>query len=200
LGVARVQVRFCRLHRVSSSRWCSPPLLSPRGLLRPAFGRIAYGTAVRGWAALPPATSLQGFGSRCREPRSRFDSVVSERASHEVPGFGSPALPSALGLKALAPASAIARDHGVFRIRPAVAILPPPPRQPCWRTKCRDAAISTPTKAPEGGNRVGEEGRVNEELSGSAGPDTSVGPGTRTRNLRIKSLVGRCRSESWTPG
>jgi len=44
---------------------------------------------------------------------SRFASFISELASHEVPGFGAPALPSALGLEALAFASAIARDHGV---------------------------------------------------------------------------------------
>jgi hypothetical protein len=39
-------------------------------------------------------------------------SFISELASHEVPGFGAPALPSALGLEALALALAIARDHG----------------------------------------------------------------------------------------
>lgn len=45
--------------------------------------------------------------------RSRMASFISELASLEVPGFGAPALPSAPGLQALAPASAIARDHGV---------------------------------------------------------------------------------------
>jgi hypothetical protein len=44
---------------------------------------------------------------------SRFASFISELASHEVPGLGAPALPSALGLEALASASAIARGHGV---------------------------------------------------------------------------------------
>jgi len=40
-------------------------------------------------------------------------SFISELASHEVPEFGAPALPSSLGLEALASALAIARDHGV---------------------------------------------------------------------------------------
>jgi hypothetical protein len=42
-----------------------------------------------------------------------MSSFISELASHEVPGFGAPALPSSLGLEALASALAIARGHGV---------------------------------------------------------------------------------------
>ena len=80
--------------------------------------------------------------------RSRFASFISEPASHEVPGLGAPALPSALGLEALAFASAIARDHGVSASGQRW--------QTCLRrhnllvVKCRDVAISTRTKAPEG--------------------------------------------------
>jgi hypothetical protein len=113
-----------------------------------------------GWDRMPPSRSrlrrltpallLQALGLRPPRPlRSRMASFISELASHEVPGFGAPALPSVLGLEALASASAIARDHGVSASGRR------------WRSclrrlgnqlgiKCRDAAISTRTKAPEG--------------------------------------------------
>jgi hypothetical protein len=60
---------------------------------------------------------------RLEPPVVRLASFISELASHEVPGFGAAALPSALGLEALASAVAIARDGGVFASGPAVAIL-----------------------------------------------------------------------------
>lgn len=43
------------------------------------------------------------------------------------------------------------RSRGIdgVSVPAAVAILPPPPWQACWRSKCRDAAISTHTKALE---------------------------------------------------
>ena len=98
----------------------------------------------------PRATSA-ALGLRPpRDLRSRLASLISELASHEVPGFGAAALPSALGHEVLASALANCEGPRRLRIRPAVANLPPPPRHPCWRTKCRDAAISTRTKALEG--------------------------------------------------
>jgi hypothetical protein len=57
----------------------------------------------------PHAASADARSPSAASLRSRMASFVSELASHEVPGFGAPALPSALGLEALASASAIAR-------------------------------------------------------------------------------------------
>jgi len=93
-----------------------------------------------------PATLLRWH----RELVKRLSSLISELASHEVPGFGAPALPSALGLEALASALAVARDQGVSAFRPGGGEPSSAPAATCWRTKCRDVAISTRTKAPEG--------------------------------------------------
>jgi hypothetical protein len=140
----------CRPQRMFSSCRSSPPLLATQA----CSGRRSTGShPPKPSAFAPPHPRAASAGVRSPSasgPPSRLTSFISELASNEVPGFGAPALPSALGLEALAPALAIARDDGVFRIRPAVASLPPPPRQPCWCTKCRDVAISTRTKAPEG--------------------------------------------------
>ena len=76
-------------------------------------------------------------------------SFISELASHEVPGFWAPALPSALVLEPLASALAITRDDGASASGRR------------WRSclrrhgsllgiKCRNVAIPTRTKAPEG--------------------------------------------------
>jgi hypothetical protein len=99
---------------------------------------------------------------------SRLASLISELASHEVPGFGAPALPSALGLGGLASALAIARDHGVSASGRAT-ILPPPPRHPAGESSAEMWPSLPVQRHPRGSNRVGEEGRVNEELSGSPG-------------------------------
>jgi hypothetical protein len=80
---------------------------------RQASAGIASRQAVRVGTVLTLALPLHALG--LRPPRalpSRMASFISELASHEVPGFGAPALPSALGLEALALALAIARDHG----------------------------------------------------------------------------------------
>ena len=76
---------------------------------------IAPRRAVRVRGPLHPhAASCRRSVFTRREPSGRaLSSFISELASHEVPGFGALALPSSLGLEALASASAIARDHGV---------------------------------------------------------------------------------------
>jgi hypothetical protein len=66
--------------------------------------------------APPPTGDLppQAFG--LRRPRalpSSFRLVISERASHEVPGFGAPVLPPALASKPLRLPWVIAVDHGL---------------------------------------------------------------------------------------
>jgi len=84
------------------------------GLLRQASAGTCSRQAVRVGAASPSRCRCQAL--RLRPPRalrSRMASFISELASHEVLGFGAPALPPALGLEALASALAIARDHGV---------------------------------------------------------------------------------------
>jgi len=84
------------------------------GMLRQAFGRDRIPPSRPRSRRLTLALLLQALGLRPpRAFRSRMASFISELASHEVPGFGAPALPSALGPEALAPALAIARDHGV---------------------------------------------------------------------------------------
>jgi hypothetical protein len=92
---------------------CSPPLLAAPA----CSGSRRPGPAPAKPSALaPPHPRAASAGARSPPPRalrSRLSSFISELASHEVPGFGAPALPSALGLKALASALAIARDHGV---------------------------------------------------------------------------------------
>jgi hypothetical protein len=70
-------------------------------------------------------------------------------ASHEVPGFGAPALPSALGLGVLRPPRRIARERGVphpagggYPASAATATL--------LANHGRDAVISTHTGARKG--------------------------------------------------
>jgi hypothetical protein len=127
---------------------------------------------------LARALPLLALGLRPpRASRSRLASFISELASHEVPGLGAPALPSALGLEALASALAIREGPRRLRIRPAVAILPPPPRQPAG-VPSADTRPSLPVQRhPRGSNRVGEEGRVIGELSRRAARRWWVGDG-----------------------
>ena len=109
---------------------------------------------------------------RLRPPRvlpSRMASLISELASHEVPGFGAPALPSALGLEALA-------QH--WRLRGTTASPPPtgggdPDLSRHGNPASESSAETWPSpplqRHPRGSNRVGEEGRAYEELLGSLG-------------------------------
>jgi hypothetical protein len=66
------------------------------GMLRQASAGPGYPRAVRDRAAAPGLLSSRALGLRpLRAFRSRRGLLVSERASHEVPGFGAPAPPSA---------------------------------------------------------------------------------------------------------
>ena len=91
--------------------------------------------AVRGRAALPLADLPSG--GRVPMPRASvaLPSVISERASEEVPGFGSGA-PSLSASKPLRPPRRSRRTRASSASGRSVPILPLPPRQPCWRTKC----------------------------------------------------------------
>jgi hypothetical protein len=175
---AKARGRNLPLQRMFSSCRFSPPLLAAPA----CSGRRRPGPASAKPSALaprhPPRCFLQAFGLNSPLAlRSRLSSFISELASHEVPGFGAPALPSALGLEALAPALAIARDDGVFRIRPAVASLPPPPRQPAGESRAETWPPLPVQRHPRGSNRVGEEGRASEELSESPGQGAYFGCG-----------------------
>jgi hypothetical protein len=104
----------CRFRRVFSSCRCSPPLPAAQA----CSGRRRPGPApAKPSAIAPPHPRAASAGARLPSavspPVVLLASFISELASHEVPGFGAPALPSGLGLEALAPAVAIARDHGV---------------------------------------------------------------------------------------
>ena len=155
-----------------SSCQCSPPLLAAPA----CSGRRQPGSQSR-----QAVCDLAASPSRCLCGRSNsisrgssgsaLTSFISELACYEVPGFGAPALPSALGLKALALALAIARGPRRLRIRPAVANLPPPPRQPAGVPSAETWSSLPVQRHPRGSNRVGEEGRVNEELSGRPGQE-----------------------------
>jgi hypothetical protein len=169
VGVARVQIRSCRLHRVSSSRRCSPPLLSPRGRLGQSSAGSRTRTAVRRRPCRLPFRDLPSGGRvPIREPRSIFTSVISEGASHEVPGFRAPALPS---LSASKPGA-----HLGDRVGPGRPPHPAGGGDPAFAAtatglacRCLDAASLPVQRHPRSSNRVGEEGRASEELSGSAG-------------------------------
>ena len=88
---------------------CSPRRRAPAGV-----GRDRIPPSRSPSRRLTLAPPLLALGLRPpRALRSRLAFLISELASHEVPGFGAPALPSALGLEALASALAIARGHGV---------------------------------------------------------------------------------------
>jgi len=116
-------IRGCSV-RADAHLLCSPRRHAPAGV-RPGSPPPSRPRSA------PPHPRAAPAGARPSSPRalrSPWSSFISELASHEVPGFGAPALPSALGLEAFASALVIARDHGVLRFRPAVAILPPPPR------------------------------------------------------------------------
>ena len=102
------------LQRMFSSCRFSPPLPAAPACSGRRSAGIACRRAFRVGAALTLALLLHTLG--LRPPRalpSRMASLISELASHEVPGLGAPVLPPALGLEALASALAIARDHGV---------------------------------------------------------------------------------------
>jgi hypothetical protein len=138
-------------------------------MLRQASARTCSRQAVRVGAAHPRAASAGAVSIR-REPSGRAcPSLISELASHEVPGFGAPALPSALGLEALASALAIARDQGVSAFRPGGGEPSSAPAAACWRPSAETWPSLPVQRHPRGSNRVGEEGRVNEELSESPG-------------------------------
>jgi hypothetical protein len=92
------------------------------GMLRQASAGIGFPRAVRGPAAAPWATTLRGRLAFVRlGPSGRVSPPSSPSVpSRELPGFGAPALPSALDLESLALALPVAEV--------AVAILPAPPR------------------------------------------------------------------------
>jgi hypothetical protein len=125
-------------------------LLAAQACFGKAFGRDRIAPHRPRWRRLiltPPSAGVRSPSAS--GPPSRLTSFISELASHEVPGFGAPALPSALGLEALASALAIARDHGVSAPAGGGDSCPAATAT-CWHTKCRDVAISTRTKAPKG--------------------------------------------------
>jgi hypothetical protein len=140
------------------------------GLLRQASGRDRIPPSRPRSRRLTLALPLLALELRPpRALRSRLASFISELASHEVPGFGAPALPSALGLKALASALAIARDHGVSASGRRWRACLRRQRQPAGESLAETRLSLLVQRHPRGSNRVGEEGRVNEELSKSPG-------------------------------
>ncbi len=133
------------------------------GMLRQASAGIGFPRAVRGSAVAPWATTLRGRLASVRlGPSGRVSPPSSPSVpSREVPGFGAPALPSALDLESLALAMPVAEV--------AVAILPAPPRHPAGEPSAEPWSSLPVQRHLRGSNPVGEEGRVNEELSESPG-------------------------------
>jgi len=139
------------------------------GMLRQAFGRDRIPPSrPRSRRLHPRAASAGARSSRAASPRSRMASFISELASHEVPGFGAPALRRLSASKPLRPPwrsrGTTASPHPAGGGDPVSAAA-----ATCSRTKCRDVASLPVQRHPRGSNRVGEGGRVNEELSGSPG-------------------------------
>ena len=139
-------------------------------MLRQAFGRDLLPPSHPRSRRLTLALPLQAF--ELRPPRALLSRVLPPSSPSSppmrCPGFGAPALPSGLGLEALASALAIARDDGVS----ASGRRWPP----CLRCRGNLLACQVPRRGhlpeqrhPRGSNRVGEEGRANEELSESPG-------------------------------
>jgi len=124
------------------------------GVLRPAFGRNRVLLAVRVVPLHPPRCPLRRLD--LRPPRafsSCWVSLISERASHEVPGFGAPALPLASGSEASCPPGR-SRALAALRSRPAVASLPPPPWQPAGEPSAETRSSLPVQVTVDGPNRV----------------------------------------------
>jgi hypothetical protein len=140
------------------------------GMLRQAFGRDRIPPSRPRSRRVTSRCSLRAFGLNSPPAlRSRLSSFISELASHEVSGFGAIALPPALGLEVLTSASAIARDHGVSASGWRWRSLPPAATATCWQPSAETWPSLPVQRHPRGSNRVGEEGRANEELSESPG-------------------------------
>ena len=161
-AAATCRFRGCSV-RAGTHLLCSPRRHAPAGV-RPG-SRPAKPSA---FAPPHPRATSAALGLRPpRALRLHLASLISELASHEVPGFGAAALPSALGLEALAAALAIARDRGVSASGQRW--------RTCLRRRGNPAGVASAEtrpslpvqRHPRGSNRVGEEGRVNEEISGS---------------------------------
>jgi hypothetical protein len=119
------------------------------GMLRQASAGTCSRQAVRiGAAAL--ALPLLAPGILRSEPSGRACPPSSPSSPPmRCPGSG---LQRSCRLLARSPCARLGDREGPrrLRIRSAVANLPSPPRQPCWRTKFANVAVSTSTKAPEG--------------------------------------------------
>ena len=139
------------------------------GMLRQASARTCFRQAVRVGAAHPRAASAGAVSIR-REPSGRACPPSSPSSPPmRCPGSG---LQRSRRLSASKPLRPPWRSRGTKaspHSGPAVASRPPPPRQPAGEPSAETWPSLPVQRHPGGSNRVGEEGRVNEDLSESPG-------------------------------
>lgn len=160
---------------------CSPlrqaPAVVGRDRIPPSRPRFAASPQRHLAGARPPSAASSP---------SRLASFISELASSEVPGFGAPALRQ---LSASKPTPPLSRSRGTTASPHPVGGGDPVSAATAarWRTKCRDVAVSTHTRAMErlGSCRLGQgslRGLIGECRSGRFGcrriePPTKCRPG-----------------------
>jgi hypothetical protein len=166
---AKARGRNLPLQRMFSSCRCSPPLLAAPACSGRRSAGIASRQAVRVRAASPSRYLCRTLGLVRHEPSGRALPPSSPSSPPmRCPGGGSS---GPAGSWPGSPCVRLGDRDGPrrLRIRPAVANLPPLPRQPA-RVPSAETRPSLPVQRhPRGSNRVGEERRANEELSESPG-------------------------------
>lgn len=174
LGRARARAK-ARGRNLPPFRGCSVRagahlLSSPPGMLRQAFGRDRIPPSRPRWRRLTLALLLQALGLRRREPSGRACPPSSPSSPPmRCPGSGLQRSRRLLVSKPLRPPwrsrVAAASPHAAGGDDPASAAT----GIPAGESRAETWPSPPLQRHPRGSSRVGEEGRVNEELSGGAG-------------------------------
>jgi hypothetical protein len=132
----------------------------PAGMLRQAFGPDRSPQTVRARAASRSRPLPGRFGIRSpRAFRLRLASFPPSAPPNEVPGVRGLLRSRRLATSGPCACWLSRAVRGICASsRRQRSCLLRPPRHPCWRIKCRDVAISTRTKAPEGLESCRREG------------------------------------------
>lgn len=160
------------------------------GMLRLTSAGIASRQAVRDRADSPPRCLCWRSVSVRRESSGRAWLPSSPSSPPKrCPGSGLQRSRRLLASKPLRPPRR-SRGPRRLRIRPAVANLPPPPRQPCWRIKCRRRGRLYPYKGTRGarivsarrGELMGSFRGAQVRACATSGDAFRIGPGRSFRH------------------